>query len=45
MGEEMGENTEAEVRWKLRKGGEKEKMVFREEEEEVALEENIRNKK
>ena len=45
MGEEMGENAEAEVRWKLRKVGEKEKMVFREEEEEVALEENIRNKK
>ena len=44
MEEKMGEN--AEVKWKLRKVGEKEKMIFREvEEEEGALKENIRNKK
>ena len=41
----MGENAKAEVKWKLRKMGEKEKMIFREEEEEVAVKENIRNKK
>ena len=42
----MGENAEVEVKWKLRKVGEKEKMVFCEaEEEEVVVEENIRNKK
>ena len=46
MGEKMGENAEVEVKWKLCKVGEEEKMVFREaEEEEVALKENIRNKK
>ena len=46
--EKMEENAEVEVKWKLRKVGEKEKMVFREaeeEEEEVALKENIKNKK
>ena len=43
--EKMGENAKAEVKWKLRKMGEKEKMIFREEEEEVAVKENIRNKK
>ena len=44
--EKMGENAEAEVKWKLRKVGEKEKMVFCEaEEEEVVVKENIRNKK
>ena len=44
MEEKMGENAKAEVKWKLRKMGEKEKMIFREE-EEVAVKENIRNKK
>ena len=44
--EKMEENAEVEVKWKLRKVGEKEKMIFREaEEEEGALKENIRNKK
>ena len=46
MEEKMGENAEVEVKWKLCKVGEKEKMVFCEaEEEEVAVKENIRNKK
>ena len=45
MGEKMGENAEVEVKWKLCKVGEEEKMVFREAEEEVAVKENIRNKK
>ena len=46
MEEKMGENAEVEVKWRLRKVGEKEKMVFCEaEEEEVAVKENIRNKK
>ena len=44
--EEKTEEKMGEVRWKLRKVGEKEKMIFREvEEEEGALKENIRNKK
>ena len=44
--EKMGENAEVEVKWKLCKVGEKEKMVFCEaEEEEVVVKENIRNKK
>ena len=44
--EKMEEKMDEEVRWKLRKVGEKEKMIFREvEEEEGALKENIRNKK
>ena len=46
MEEKMGENAEVEVKWKLCKVGEKEKMVFCEaEEEEVVVKENIRNKK
>ena len=44
--EKMGEKMDEEVKWRLRKVGEKEKMIFREaEEEEGALKENIRNKK
>ena len=44
--EKMEEKMDEEVKWRLRKVGEKEKMVFREvEEEEGALKENIRNKK
>ena len=46
--EEKMEEKMGEVKWKLRKVGEKEKIVFREaeeEEEEVALKENIKNKK
>ena len=44
--EKMEEKMDEEVKWRLRKVGEKEKMIFREvEEEEGALKENIRNKK
>ena len=46
MEEDMGENAKAEMKWKLRKVGEKEQMIFREaEEEEATSEENIRKKK